>query len=118
MFTYRGSWAAEGANTSWDASWRLIGTKGTVLWDGQHGFAAHVVAGTDGFLRPLEAFEVPQAPDPVKTSGHASVIADFIDCIETGRQPETVATDNIQSLAMVFAAVESARTGARVPVST
>jgi len=25
-FSYRGSWCAEGANTAWEASWRIIGT--------------------------------------------------------------------------------------------
>ena len=36
---------------------------------------------------------------------------------ETGRPPETVSSDNIKSLAMVFAAIESARTGQRVPIT-
>jgi predicted dehydrogenase len=33
-FTYRGSWAADGANTSWESTWWIIGTHGTLLWDG------------------------------------------------------------------------------------
>jgi predicted dehydrogenase len=55
-------------------------------------------------------------PDSGRTNGHASVIADFLDAVETGRPPETRSSDNIQSLAMVFAAIESARAGQRVPV--
>jgi predicted dehydrogenase len=113
VFTYRGSWAAEGANTSWESSWRLIGTRGTLLWDGADRFEAHVVAGNEGFHRPLADLDIPQAADPAKTHGHASVLAAFLDAIEGGTAPETVGTDNIKSLAMVFGAIKSARTGQR-----
>lgn len=116
-FTYRGSWAAEGANTSWESGWRIIGTRGTLLWDGAERFEAHVVDGDDGFHRPLAAIEVPPPADPAQTHGHASVIAEFIDSIETGRRPETAGSDNIKSLAMVFAAIESARTRTRQPIA-
>jgi predicted dehydrogenase len=116
MFTYRGSWVAEGAPTSWESGWRVIGTRGTLLWDGNDHFEAHVVNGDEGFLRPLAELEVLPAPDDAHVHGHASVITDFLDAIDAGRQPETAGEDNIKSLAMVFGAIESARRGARVPV--
>jgi predicted dehydrogenase len=116
-FTYRGSWAAEGAQTSWESGWRIIGTRGTLLWDGAESFEAHVVDGEEGFHRPLAAIEVPPPADPAQTHGHASVIAEFIGAIETGRRPETAGSDNINSLAMVFAAIESARTRTRQPIA-
>lgn len=117
VFNYRGSWCAEGANTSWEAAWRIIGTRGTLLWDGDDNFDAHVVSGNSGFLRDLAALEVPAPADIAQTHGHASVLADFLDAIESGGTPETVGTDNINSLAMVFAAIESARTGQRVLIA-
>lgn len=117
VFTYRGSWAAEGANTSWEGSWRFIGTKGTLLWDGNDSFSAHVVAGGTGQFRDVVPVELPAAPDARRVDGHASVIADFLDALETGGQPETAAPDNIKSLAMVFAAIESADTEARVAIT-
>jgi predicted dehydrogenase len=117
VFTYRGSWSAEGANTSWDSAWRVTGTKGTLLWDGEDKFEANVVAGSEGFFRPLAPIEVAPPADVEQTRGHASVIAEFIDSIEAGRQPETASSDNIKSLAMVFAAIESARTRQRVEIS-
>ena len=116
VFTYRGSWAAEGATTSWESAWRIIGTKGTLLWDGADSFEAHRVAGGEGFLRPLEAAVVPPVSGESQTHGHASVIADFLDAIESGRAPETAGSDNIKSLAMVFGAIDSARTRQRVPI--
>jgi predicted dehydrogenase len=116
MFTYRGSWVAEGAITSWESGWRVVGTRGTLLWDGAERFDAHVVNGDDGFLRPLAELEVLPAPDDTRVHGHASVIADFIDAVTAGHAPETAGEDNIKSLAMVFGAIESARRRARVPV--
>lgn len=115
-FTYRGSWCAEGANTSWESEWRIIGTAGTVLWDGGENFRAYRIVGTEGFLRDLAPLEVPEPSDFRQTQGHASVIADFVAAIRTGQQPETASDDNINSLAMVFAAIESARTRRRVTI--
>ena len=117
VFNYRGSWCAEGANTSWESAWRIIGTRGTLTWDGEEAFAASVVAGDTGFFRDLTPIEVPAPADIDETHGHASVIAEFLDAIETGRQPETTGNDNIKSLAMVFAAIESAETGRRVAIA-
>ena len=116
VFTYRGSWSAEGANTSWESAWRIIGTKGTLIWDGAERYEAHRVAGDEGFFRPLEPIPVPAASDAGQTEGHVSVIAEFLDAIASGRAPETAGSDNIKSLAMVFGAIESARTRQRVQI--
>jgi predicted dehydrogenase len=115
-FTYRGSWCAEGANTSWESGWRITGTRGTVLWDGADQFDAHRVAAAEGFLREQEEISVPNTVNVSETEGHASVIRAFLDAVETGTPPETRAEDNIRSLAMVMAAIESARTGQRVMI--
>lgn len=117
VFTYRGSWVAEGANTSWESTWRFVGTKGTILWDGEEAFDAKVVTGTDGFLRELSPAAIPDPADLGQTHGHASVIAEFLNAIEAGRAPETASDDNIKSLAMVFAAIQSAQTHQRVTIA-
>jgi predicted dehydrogenase len=41
--------------------------------------------------------------------GHQGIIEGFIRSIENKTEPETSGSDNIKSLAMVFAAVESAK---------
>ena len=115
-FTYRGSWCAEGANTSWESQWRITGSKGTVLWDGAENFDAYRVASDEGFLREQEALIVPEAANASETEGHASVIGAFLKAVETGEKPETSGEDNIRSLAMVFAAIESAKAGQRVMI--
>lgn len=106
--TYRGSWCAEGARTDWEASWRIIGSHGTLLWDGNEGFRAEIVKSAEGFLYPLEEIEVPELPASLAAMGHAGVIADFLDARETGRPALTDSADNIRSLAMTFAAIQSA----------
>jgi predicted dehydrogenase len=118
VFTYRGSWAAEGANTSWEATWRIIGTKGTLLWDGEDAVTAKLVDGDQGFFRPLRDAAVPEWPDEATTREHESVIADFLDALESGRAPESTGTDNIKSLAMVFGAIDSASTQRRTLISS
>lgn len=116
-FTYRGSWCAEGANTSWESAWRITGSKGTLLWDGGERFEANVVIGSEGFLRAVEAIAVPEAEDSADTNGHTSVIERFIRAIDAGTVPETDGSDNIKSLAMVFGAIDSAREGKRVTIA-
>lgn len=117
VFTYRGSWVAEGAQTSWESTWRIIGTNGTLLWDGADKFEANVIAVNSGFHRPLRGVVVPPAPHPSQTHGHASVIAEFLKAVETGNTPETAGIDNIKSLAMVLAAIESGRTQQRIKIT-
>ncbi|MGB3335546.1 MAG: Gfo/Idh/MocA family oxidoreductase [Devosia sp.] len=117
VFNYRGSWVAEGANTSWESAWRIVGTKGTLIWDGGEVFDARVSVDGPGLLRQSTPIEVPAPADIEQTHGHASVIAEFLDAIEAGRPPETASNDNIKSLAMVFAAIESASTRQRVTIT-
>lgn len=116
VFTYRGSWCAEGRNTSWESDWRVIGQKGSVTWDGGEGFAAQVVSNAGGFRSELADVQVPPLHPDDRIGGHAGQIADFIDCVRSGRTPETICTDNIKSLAMVLGAVASAQAGQVVRV--
>ena len=34
VYTYRGSWCANGFPTKWECDWRFIGQNGTAIWDG------------------------------------------------------------------------------------
>lgn len=117
VFTYRGSWCAEGERTSWESTWRLVGTKGMLTWDGEENFKASVAGEQDGLLRGFTSIGVPPPANQEETHGHASVIADFLTAIRTGRAPETAGEDNIKSLAMVFGAIESARSGRSVDLA-
>jgi predicted dehydrogenase len=117
VFTYRGSWCAEGRRTSWESAWRLVGSKGMLTWDGEDGFEVTVAGREPGLLRGFETLSLPDAPLDEQTHGHRSVLSDFIRAVRDGTTPETVSTDNINSLAMVLGAIESARTGMAINIS-
>ena len=114
-YTYRGSWCAEGQPTSWEAEWRAVGPRGTATWNGEAAPAADVVTNTDGFFHATEARAADV--DPNFAGGIAGSLNDFLYALETGETPMGECHDNIQSLAMVFAAMQSARTGQRIPVT-
>ncbi|MEK1895472.1 MAG: Gfo/Idh/MocA family oxidoreductase [Rhizobium sp.] len=117
VFTYRGSWCAEGERTSWESEWRLVGSKGMLTWDGADTFSAAVAGTEPGLLHGFAPVNVPEPAHEEETHGHASVISSFVEAINTGKRPETASSDNIRSLAMVFGAIESAKTGKRIEIS-
>jgi predicted dehydrogenase len=115
VFTYRGSWCAEGLNTTWESTWRITGTRGSVCWDGAEGFKSQIVKETGGFFSTWEDLTLPPGPADIAT-GHAGVIREFVACVRSGGTPQTAAADNIKSLAMVFGAITSAEQKQRVLV--
>ena len=93
-FSFTGNWAAPGNETSWTGAWRVVGEQGTATWDGE---------------------EADPGP-PDRFLGLAGALADFVDALHTGRAPLGESHDNLRSLAMCHAAVESAALGAPVTV--
>ena len=115
--TFRGSWCSEGLRTSWDSVWRIIGTKGTICWDGMDDIRGEYVKKAEGFFYECQGFVPTEEPDPCETRGHFSVMSQFLRNITEGVPAETRSADNIQSLAMVLGAIESANAGQRVPIT-
>ena len=93
-FTFVGNWAAPTDETSWTGAWHVVGEHGIATWDGE------------------EANE----PDPERFQGLEGSLANFVAALRTGRVPQGDCRDNLRSLAMCHAAVESAARGARVAV--
>lgn len=105
-FVFTGSWCSPGQETSWNASWRISGEHGTVLWDGDN--------------EPLSS--VPHSGDAGGCEDPGQEISgslrDFVAAVRTGSTPMGRVHQNIMSLAMVEAAILSASTGARVSVDS
>ncbi|BCW37490.1 dehydrogenase [Arthrobacter sp. StoSoilA2] len=102
-FVFNGSWCSPGQETSWNASWRISGEHGTVLWDGDN--------------EPVSSAPIPLGPgasDPGQEI--AGSLRDFVSAVRTGSTPMGQVHQNIMSLAMVEAAILSASSGARVSV--
>jgi len=116
-FCYRGSWCAEGANTSWESEWRVNGEKGTAIWDGTNVPYANIVAPGNqegNFIRDCIRFD-PEIT-VLKNSHHLGCLDEMFSALEEGRRAETDCRDNIKSMAMVFGAIESAKTGSKVRI--
>lgn len=113
VFNYRGSWCSEGYNTPWAGTWRIIGTKGTELW-AEDEPRAEVIEDDSGFMSEMKEIAGPDVP--VEAEGHEGCINEFLRCVREGGEPQTVASDNIKSLAMVFGAIDSAEKSERVRI--
>ncbi|MFT3784561.1 MAG: Gfo/Idh/MocA family oxidoreductase [Tepidisphaeraceae bacterium] len=115
-FTYRGSWCAEGMHTSWNGDWRVIGTDGTLLYDHDQPPRGQVVADRSQmkFHLPLKDLDVQTTP--VEKPQFAGGLNEMLTFLRTGQRPQTECTDNIKSLAMVLAAIQSSREGRRVKI--
>jgi predicted dehydrogenase len=112
VFTYRGSWCAEGCHTSWNGDWRVVGDRGTLLYEGDQDPWGQVAVGDEGFHRSLGALAVEDAA--LEATGMHGGLCEMLRFLRTGEPPQTECHDNIKSLSMVFGAIESARKGRRV----
>ena len=115
VFTHRGSWCSEGCHTSWNGDWRIAGERGTLrLSDDLTPHGQVVAADTSDFNRPLK--DLTMLPSPMTVTGMHGALQEMLAYLRTGAMPQTECHDNIKSLAMVFAAMESSRKKRRVPV--
>ena len=114
VFNYRGSWCSEGCHTSWNGDWRFIGERGSLLYEHDKLPYGQVVNGDSGFHRPMKDVEA-SAPTLEFTGMHGA-LREMLEFLRTGKKPQTECHDNIKSLAMVFAVIESNKKGRKVPV--
>ncbi len=114
VFTYRGSWCAEGCHTSWHGNWRVIGDQGTLLYEQDQPARGEKVIAPEGFFTKKAPVDVAVAK--LEKKGQHGALDELLRFLRGGSVPQTVCTDNIKSLAMVFAVIESARKGRKVPV--
>lgn len=101
---YRGSWITAGPITPWAGQWSLEFEHGEVFWTNRDADMANdrVVVRRRG-SRPHAA-----GMRPMARTGPWGTIAEFADCVRTGREPETSGRDNLGTIAFVAAAIESA----------
>ena len=97
-YVYNGSWCSPGADTSWNGVWRVSGERGTALWNGDDEPVLHAPEGLAGSARS-------------PYSGIDGALQVFVQALRTGERPSGEVHENVMSLAMVEAAVQSAQTG-------
>lgn len=116
---YTGSWCSAGLETSWNSAWRASGEYGAAVWDGEGAPTVEIVRGEDdeaGTHGP-GATDREASPDQQPRPGIAGSLHDFVQAMRTGTRPMCEARDNLMSLAMVHAAIESAKSGRRVVIA-
>ncbi len=117
VFNYRGSWCADGLKTSWESSWRIVCEQGTLVWDGFDDLRAERSTDKrDKLFDEVEPVAIAALHAEDRIDGHLGVIKDFVAAVQKRQAPETSGEDNIKSLAMVFGAIESAKTGSNVTI--
>jgi predicted dehydrogenase len=110
--SYTGNWAAYQPETSWNGAWEIVGETGRISWTGGDWDQAEIaVQGWGSTSDPVDLVQLDRG-------GQNGLIAEFVGAIAAAREPDTSAADNINSLAIVFAAVESAETGNVVTITT
>ncbi len=107
---YNASWCAKGQFCNWNGNWQIEGSKGTLLYE-KNKISLY---DTPKLYTAKKEKSVPMIK-PLKT-GQEYVLNNFMQAKRQNKRPETDVFDNINSIAMVFAAVRAVITGKRIPI--
>lgn len=113
VVSYRGSWVSTGPVTPWSGEWRMDFERGEIFWTSRDG---------DGARRDRVVIEKPGAKARVVAlpamaqTDRWGTLAEFARAIREGREPECSGRDNLGTLALAAAAVESAKWGQPVDI--
>ncbi len=100
---------AVGQRTTYWGDWRIEGPGGTITWEHDRMWHTHLHRANEPVHREILPDSVPDQP--------VALVDEFLAAIRENRDPECCAADNLKSLAMVFAAIRSAKEKRRVPLA-
>jgi predicted dehydrogenase len=110
MVTHHALGSSVGKPSPWNGEWRIEGPLGSVTWEEDTIWWTAV--------GPAEREGREQLPlDDLPLGGQDALLAEFVAAVREGREPECSGQDNIKSLAMVFAAIRSAKQNRRVDIA-
>ncbi|HSI86225.1 MAG: Gfo/Idh/MocA family protein [Candidatus Methylacidiphilales bacterium] len=109
-FSYSGDWSATGRTTSWNGDWRLQGPDGSLHLDKDRVSIERCKRWSHEPQR-IEIPDEPTARDPQSETLHR-----FAEAIRTGIPAETSGADNLHSISILIAAMESIKLGRPVMV--
>ena len=93
-----------GLQTSWNGDWHIAGPRGSIDWD-KNGTTYSHLHRTDAKIERQKVEDLAVKPR------EQAMVDEFFAAIRENREPECSARDNLQSLAMVFGAIQSAKEG-------
>lgn len=109
--THIASACAVGSQTSYNGDWRIEGPQGSLDWKKDGSVSHSRLHRTEEKVE--ENVELLDVAD-----GSQAMLDEFLAAIREDRDPECSAQDNLKSLAMVFAAIQSAREGRSVELAS
>ena len=125
-YVYIGYWSSRVMMTTWEGRWRAEGEKGVAYWDEHNVIRACIHKATD--IQDERNFSVYNGNINYHTvlpsqtleglTWHSGCIESMFEALEQGKRCMTDCSDNIKSIAMTYAAIESAETGRRVSCKT
>jgi predicted dehydrogenase len=110
VVSWGGSLRSAGPETSWAGDWRVELERGAICW--RTGADGQEVVEVNAHGRPSRAVAVPAA---WPHADRAALLAGFVAAVRDGVEPPSGGRDNLRSLAVMAAALESAAT--RRPVT-
>lgn len=106
MATHHSCGCSVGKQSPWNGEWRIDGPDGSLTWEEDQIFITRE--------HPPEQKRREAVPaDALPLTGQDALLAEFVAAIREGREPECSGRDNLRSLALTFATVQSAREGGR-----
>jgi len=110
VVSYRGSWLSTGTPTPWAGAWRIECQRGKIAFTSRadRGLGDDKLTIRQHGKKAVRAVELPDMP---LHDRHGSLAA-FVAAVQTGQQPHCSGRDNLGSLALLYALVDSAESGA------
>src|SRR5438552_8925982 len=105
VVTYSGSWVSTAPQTNWAGEWQIECERGEITATSRGEKPDYVAVRPLG--KRLRSIKLPEVP-LIDRNGTLDA---FVKAVQTGEEPETSGRKNLKTLALMLAAVESARTG-------
>ncbi len=105
VVSYRASWVSAGPITPWAGEWSMEFEHGEVVWTSA---ADSDVTQDRVEIRPRNGTPRTVALPPLQRTGTSGTLTEFARAIRTKSEPETSGRDNLGTIALMAAAVESA----------
>ncbi|HET9966544.1 MAG TPA: Gfo/Idh/MocA family oxidoreductase, partial [Rubrobacter sp.] len=110
---YQGDWATHEPETSWNGEWEIVGEAGRILWSGSEedrGIGEVVLERWGKEPRLIEQRDL-------EFVERGATLQALRAALEDGEPPETVAADNVKSLAAMLGCVSSIESGEPVDLA-
>lgn len=112
VVNYRGSWVSHHPRTCWGGEWSIQCAQGEIFWESRDDERPDWVAVRRLGKRPRK-LALPSVP---LIDRHGSLNA-FVQAVRSGQEPGSSGRDNVKTLALTLAAVESSRRGVPITLS-